>query len=243
MLTKKGKFDARKALIVTRPDHPLVRLFLERLTTIKCRSHPSLRLQIVWAPLRSSSDHEYLWCQARDDAKAATAGFESSDLPRPVLNTLHNLRTECKVLQKQYEERLHAEWKAMWESSPQGCHVAWVVNGTPPGPAVLRLYRSLSRQQCSILSQLHSGHTGLNDFLAQIRTINSPFCLSCSTPETVSHFLFTCRRFTTPRHVFRKAVEGPLTLRNTIGNAKARSAVLEFVEATGRFKTYRTPPH
>ncbi|KAM5538790.1 hypothetical protein V8D89_007512 [Ganoderma adspersum] len=100
----------------------------------------------------------------------------------------------------------------------------------------------LSRRQCSILSQLRSGHIGLNAFLAQIRAIDSPLCLTCAVPETVPHFLFTCRRFTTTRHAFRTAVEGPLTLRNTIGNAKARAAVLDFVDATGRFEAYRAPP-
>ncbi|KAI1781676.1 hypothetical protein LXA43DRAFT_848214, partial [Ganoderma leucocontextum] len=85
------------------------------------------------------------------------------------------------------------------------------------------------------LSQLRSGHVGLNAFLARIRAIDFPLCPTCSIPETVSHFLFTCRRFAAARHAFRKAVKGPLTLRNTIGNIKARTAVLDFVEATGRF--------
>ncbi|KAM5544129.1 hypothetical protein V8D89_002178 [Ganoderma adspersum] len=163
----------------------------------------------------SGSEHEYLWCQARDDAKLAAAGSESPDIPCPVLDILHNLQTGRKILQKH----------------------------TPPGPAVLKLYRGLSRQQCSIISQLCSGHIGLNAFLARIHAIDSPLCLTCSIPETVSHFLFTCRRFVTARHDFRKAVKGPLTLRNTIGNAKARTAVLDFVEATGRFEVYHTPAH
>ena len=227
--------------LTSHPDHPLVRLFLARLSTIKRCSRPSLHLRIVWAPLRGEGEHEHLWCQAHDDAAVAAGGSESSNLPCAVLTTLHNLKTDRKVLVKQYNKRLHGEWKSVWEASRQGSHISRIVDDAPPGPAVLRLYRGLSRRQCSILSQLRSGHSGLNAFLAQIRAIDSPLCLTCATPETVSHFLFTCRQFTTARHAFRTAVEGPLTLRNTVGNAKSRAAVLDFVDATGRFEAYWAP--
>ncbi|KAI0373577.1 hypothetical protein BV20DRAFT_937785, partial [Pilatotrama ljubarskyi] len=85
---------------------------------------------------------------------------------------------------------------------------------------------------------LRSGHCGLNAYLARVKAIDSPLCPACLIPETPSHFLFTCRRFTAARHSLREAVKGPLSLRNTIGNVKARSAVLEFVEASGRFAGY-----
>ena len=226
----------------SRPDHPLVRLFLARLSTIVRSSRSSLRVRIVWAPLRGVGEHEHLWCQARDDAAEAAGGSESSDLPRAVLTALHDLRTDRKVLLKRYDEQLHGEWKAAWESSRQGRDIGRVVDDTPPGPAVLKFYRGLSRRQCSILSQLRSGHVGLNAFLARIRAIDSPLCLTCAIPETVSHFLFTCRRFTTARHSFRLATEGPMTLKNTIGNVKSRAAVLDFVDGTSRFEAYCTPP-
>ncbi|PIL29447.1 hypothetical protein GSI_08389 [Ganoderma sinense ZZ0214-1] len=196
---------AAATTLTSRPDHPLVRLFLARLPTITRCSRSSLRVRIVWAPLRGE---------------------------------------DRKVLLKRYDEQLHSEWKVAWESSRQGHHIGRVVDDTPPGPAVLlKLYRGLSRRQCSILSQLRSGHVGLNAYLAQIRAIDSPLCLTCAIPETVSHFpVFTCRRFTAVRHSFRTAVEGPMTLKNTISNVKTRAAVLDFVDGTSRFEAYRTPP-
>ena len=130
-------------------------------------------------------------------------------------------------------------WKLAWEASRQGHRVIQVVDDTPPGPAVLKLYRGLSRRQCSILSQLRSGNIGLNAYLAQIRAVDSPLCLTCAIPETISHFLFPCCRSTAARHSFRMAVESALTLRNTNGDVKALTAVLDFVNATGRFEAYR----
>ncbi|RDX44758.1 hypothetical protein OH76DRAFT_1328629, partial [Lentinus brumalis] len=85
---------------------------------------------------------------------------------------------------------------------------------------------------------LRSGHVGLNRFLSRIRAVDSPLCSVCHVPETVPHYLLTCRRFIQARHALRQAVEGPLSLRSTIGNPKARTAVLEYVDATGRFQAY-----
>ncbi|KAH9855564.1 hypothetical protein C2E23DRAFT_697440, partial [Lenzites betulinus] len=85
------------------------------------------------------------------------------------------------------------------------------------------------------LTQLRCGHAGLNAYLARIRAVDSPLCAKCLLPETPAHYLFTCRRYTAARHALRQAVNGPLSLRNTLGNVKARAAVLEYIRATGRF--------
>ncbi|KAI0780361.1 hypothetical protein BD413DRAFT_457113, partial [Trametes elegans] len=53
------------------------------------------------------------------------------------------------------------------------------IDSTPPSLAVHKLYQGLSRQQCSILSQLRSGHVGLNAYLARIHAVDSPLCQSC----------------------------------------------------------------
>ncbi|KAI0656526.1 hypothetical protein C8Q70DRAFT_921051, partial [Cubamyces menziesii] len=72
-------------------------------------------------------------------------------------------------------------------------------------------------------------------YLARIRAIDSPLCTTCGIPETVAHFLFTCKRYSAPRHTLRQAIQGPLTFRSTLGSQDARAAVLEYVKATGRF--------
>ncbi|KAI0692751.1 hypothetical protein C8T65DRAFT_551846, partial [Cerioporus squamosus] len=84
------------------------------------------------------------------------------------------------------------------------------------------------------LTQLHSGHVGLNAFLAKIRALDSDLCLTCHTPETVAHDMLSCRRFVAAHQAARRCGR-PLSLRSTLGNPDARAAVLAYVKSTGRF--------
>ncbi|KAI0661447.1 hypothetical protein C8Q70DRAFT_898000, partial [Cubamyces menziesii] len=84
------------------------------------------------------------------------------------------------------------------------------------------------------LTQLRSGHIALNAYLARIRAVDSPLCSHCGIPETVSHYLFTCRRYAPQRHRLRQAINGPLSLRSVLSSTDARTAVLDYVAATGR---------
>ncbi|KAL1658656.1 hypothetical protein GGF50DRAFT_66832, partial [Schizophyllum commune] len=46
------------------------------------------------------------------------------------------------------------------------------------------------------ITQLRSGHIGYtNAFLARIKANTSSLCPLCGVPETVDHYLFSCRRF------------------------------------------------
>ena len=187
---------------------------------------------------------EHLRCQAHDDAVLAAEGHESPvspTFPKAVWDALHSLGVQRSVLLKRYDEHVRLQWKTLWEASPQGRRFQRAIDPTPPGRDAAKVFRSLSRRQCSILTQLRSGHAGLNRFLARIGAVDSPLCAVCRVPESVSHYLLTCRRFTAARHALRQAVSGPLSLRSTLGDYKARTAVLKFVEATGRFPPYTVP--
>ncbi|KAI0666836.1 hypothetical protein C8Q78DRAFT_953373, partial [Trametes maxima] len=86
------------------------------------------------------------------------------------------------------------------------------------------------------LTQLRTQHIGLNAYLARTGAVSSPLCSTCQEPETVDHYLRSCRRFAQPRHELRRSLgKHPLTLKRALGNPKCRTALLQFVEATGRF--------
>lgn len=106
--------------------------------------------------------------------------------------------------------------------------------------SIVYVHVHMCTAQCSILTQLRFGHVGLNSYLARIGAVDSPLCPKCLIPETPAHYLFTCRRYTEARHALRRAVDAPLYLRSTVGNVKARAAVLKYVGATQRFEAYRT---
>ncbi|KAJ7202248.1 hypothetical protein B0H12DRAFT_994680, partial [Mycena haematopus] len=88
------------------------------------------------------------------------------------------------------------------------------------------------------LTQLRTGHIGLNAYLARFGAVNSALCQTCQEPETVNHFLLSCRRFRTQRDTLRRAlfVDGrqSLTKRTLLGKVKNRSRLLEYIRATGR---------
>ncbi|KAJ7153407.1 hypothetical protein C8R43DRAFT_828743, partial [Mycena crocata] len=58
-----------------------------------------------------------------------------------------------------------------------------------------RWYEDLHRSQCSIITQMRTGHVGLNAYLARFGAVDSSLCPMCREPETVNHFLLACRRF------------------------------------------------
>ncbi|KAM5534214.1 hypothetical protein V8D89_012121 [Ganoderma adspersum] len=200
----------------TQPGQHLVRLFLQQVDALQ-HKRGSLRIRIVWAPGRPE---DFIpGSMAREDALSAAQG-SSSDLPHS-LRPLLDLPASRTALLKQFSAQTLTEWKTLWD---------------------LNRYRGLSRQQCSILAQLRSGHAALNSYLAHINAADSPLCLACRTPETPEHFLLVCRRFARERYEMCVAIEGPLSLWSTLGDVKARAAVLDFVAATGRFgDAYRSP--
>jgi hypothetical protein len=57
------------------------------------------------------------------------------------------------------------------------------------------------------LYQLLTGHCKLNSFLHRIKRSLSFNCTVCNSVEDVEHFLFYCTRFSTPRYLFKRAVE------------------------------------
>ena len=46
------------------------------------------------------------------------------------------------------------------------------------------------------VARLGIGHTELYESLFRFRQTNDPNCRTCHTPETVTHYLLVCRRFT-----------------------------------------------
>ncbi|KAJ7361284.1 hypothetical protein DFH08DRAFT_843669 [Mycena albidolilacea] len=63
---------------------------------------------------------------------------------------------------------------------------------TNPSKALEKMYKGLSRPQCSVLTQLRTGHIGVNAYLHRFKLAPSPLCPYCDVPESVPHFLLGC---------------------------------------------------
>ncbi|PBK67692.1 hypothetical protein ARMSODRAFT_845923, partial [Armillaria solidipes] len=68
-----------------------------------------------------------------------------------------------------------------------------------PSPKVQRTFKNMSRAEASMFTQLRTGHVPLNAYLFRSRAALSPNCPHCNVPETVTHFLLVCRRYSEER--------------------------------------------
>ncbi|KAK6993002.1 hypothetical protein R3P38DRAFT_2656700 [Favolaschia claudopus] len=102
----------------------------------------------------------------------------------------------------------------------------------------------MPRGSCSIITQLRTGHVALNAYLARFGAVNSPMCHKCGEPETVRHYLLTCRRYSSERDLLRRKLYSsgrqPLDMKTLLGRAKNKKHLLQFVAATDRFPRYTT---
>lgn len=210
----------------------LVELFHSQLRKLR-RQRRTFRLHIAWVPGHSDVEGNEL---VDEEAKSAAQG-NSTALPKPLMALLRP-PDSLAALKASRKKALAKEWLLRWRQSERGKRSA-KFDPTPPGKQVLKIYKDLPRRACSIITQLRTGHIGLNSYLSRFRIVDSPFCSHCHVPETVDHFLFQCRRFNTQRHSLRKSLgKAPLTRRSLLGGRGHVRELLRYVHDTRRFPLY-----
>lgn len=70
-----------------------------------------------------------------------------------------------------------------------------------PGSHTRTLYDTLTEMEVKVLAQLRTGMTALNSYLHKIGVAESDMCDCGQAAETVEHFLFRCKKWTTQREV------------------------------------------
>jgi hypothetical protein len=144
-----------------------------------------------------------------------------------------------------HEKWVARDWGESWSTSRVGTRFA-DFDKTPPSQRTLRWYEDMHRGQCSIITQVHTGHVSLNAYLTRFGVVDSDLCQTCREPETVNHFLLTCRRFMQQRDILRRALledrRQQLTKKFLLGKSKNKSVLLAYVAAAGRFPRYTPAP-
>jgi ribonuclease HI len=154
------------------------------------RARPTLRVRFHWVPAHVGvPGNEAVDARTKEAAQGASSAL-TLHLPlfgRPLpMSRAVTMAAGAKAFQ--------ARWLEEWSTSPR-YHCIALFDSPKPLNMVARMYTDLSRMQCSILTQLHMAHIGLNVFLYRFHLAPSPDCPLCLVPETVSHYLLTCSRF------------------------------------------------
>ncbi|KAF8906868.1 hypothetical protein CPB85DRAFT_1197569, partial [Mucidula mucida] len=83
------------------------------------------------------------------------------------------------------------------------------------------------------ITQLRTGHIGLNAYLHRMKIIASDKCAKCGVPESVEHYLLVCRRYTAARSALRQELgRQHLDLRTLLSTPKNFKHLFAYVDAT-----------
>ncbi|KAI2955871.1 hypothetical protein CBS147352_10985 [Aspergillus niger] len=140
-------------------------------------------IKILWVP--ASEDNKLLGL-AKEQARAATHedAIPQAQVPRMKSTTLNLARSQAVTT------------KALPEDV--GRHVKRV-DAALPGKHTRQLYDGLSWKEATVLAQLRTGMARLNEYLYRINVAQTDQCACGQARETVEHFLFRCRKWTTQR--------------------------------------------
>ena len=72
-----------------------------------------------------------------------------------------------------------------------------------PGDHTRSIYDNLSKKQASVLAQLRTGLTTLNEYLHLIKATETGLCDCGEAIESREHFVFHCVKWSEQRHILR----------------------------------------
>ena len=201
------------------------------------KEKPRLQIHLTWVP-----GHEGVELNEEVDkeAKRAAAG-ESSELGLDLHRVLSkHMPVSIAAAKATYKKQATADWEKEWKHAKRRKKMSRF-DPSPPSSAVLKLYTDLPRRSCSVITQLRTGHIGLNSFLHRIGAAPSPKCDKCHVPETVEHFLLTCHKFKIQRTILRKRLcEAGLGLNmsSLLADHHNNRILASYVHATKRLSQY-----
>lgn len=191
------------------------------------------QINIRWIP--TSEDNKLLGL-AKEQARAAT---QEDALPRErvarMKSTTLNIARSQAVPSNELPEHVGRHAKR--------------VDAALPGKHTRQLYDRLSWQEASVLAQLRTGMARLNGYLNRINAAETGQCDCGQAKETVKHFLFRCRKWTTHRTDMLQCTDthrgnisfylggkSPSDDQKWTPNLEAVRASIRFAIATGRLE-------
>jgi len=230
--------DSRSALqaiqnVKNKSGQRIIHAILQAATEVQAK-HITLRLQ--WMP-----------------GHCENAGNDTADQLAKVAAQPGKTHTFRPLLSREnafIRDRIHTQWRQEWKSSIKGLHLR-KIDDTLPARYTRKLYGNLPRNRAYLLTQLRTGHNWLSSYRKKIGYIDDDRC-ECGAQETVAHVLMQCPRLRELREELRRQVEegfnsvssllggskeGEKGKPDTVSRAKTVNAVLDFAEASQRFRS------
>jgi hypothetical protein len=145
---------------------------------------------------------------------------------------------------------IYAQWEKEWNESRTGSHLRRIDHSLP-AKYTRRLYGPLPRNRAYLLTQMRTGHCWLATYAKAFHFRDDDLCV-CGERESVTHVLLDCPDLRGLRRELRAKVcdafssvstllggseEGRKGKPNHASRVKTVDAVLDFAEASQRFRS------
>ena len=123
------------------------------------------------------------------------------------------------------------EWQKDWDTSLKGRFLYNIQNKVTDNPK----FKFNTRNEEIMFHRFRLGVTSLNYKFFEIGLHNDGQCQVCKVPETIDHYLFTCKRYDRIRNTTLKSLKAPITVKNLLTNEQNIKMFLRYLNKSGRF--------
>ena len=205
----------------------IIKEFLDTIDTTMAEN-PEHKLALTWIP-----GHSEIEGNEKADAEAKKAALDPTEKRSSHHKPLRSARAQC------IKAAAKAQWLKGWRNNTKTSHALQRIMQRPGVKAGTKLYGTIqNRSSVAVITQLRTGHCGLNHYLHRFNLEDTPYCKCGHGRETVEHYLLECQLYAEERKELRKKVgAGRMRLEKLLGYPKLVKHTVAFIATTKRLQT------
>ena len=133
-------------------------------------------------------------------------GVGGNEMADGLANSAHNLQEETLMpldlseMKNLIREEHTKDWQRFYDGVRPNLHIGNIKEKTSPWSWLPHKHRRID----VAMARLRIGHVGLNEYLTRFNMANDQNCSLCNIPETVTHLLADCRKYTANRDTLQQ---------------------------------------